>query len=219
MLSVSSLHLCIFLGPLAVYFLLLGALNLSRRPFLTTGTRDGATLGIAIAGFVLAGPMDLFLPEAAAITFGEYVWLIMIALYALGLALVVLLMRPRLIVYNITTDQLRPILAAAASELDKQVRWAGDCLVLPSLGVQLTVEPSAGLRCSQLVAAGPRQSYPGWRRLETALNRALKENRVQPNPYGWALVVMGLAMAVSISLFLINNPQAVAEQLQDLLRQ
>ena len=218
MISVSPLHLCIFLGPMAVYFLLLGGLNLSRRPFLTTGARDAATLGIAISGFVLAGPVDLFLPEAAAITFGPYVWLIMIALYALALTLLVLLMRPRLIVYNITHDQLRPLLASVASELDKQVRWAGDCLVLPGLAVQLTLEPSAGMRCSQLVAAGPRQSYPGWRRLETALGAALKENKVQSNPYGWALVVMGLAMAVSISLFLVRFPQEVADQFADLLR-
>ena len=33
-------RLCVALGPVAVYVLLLGALNLSRRAFLVTGTRD-----------------------------------------------------------------------------------------------------------------------------------------------------------------------------------
>ena len=47
------LHLCIALGPVARYFLLLGSINLSRRPFVTSGTRDAAALGIAIVGGVL----------------------------------------------------------------------------------------------------------------------------------------------------------------------
>ena len=40
------LNLCIALGPLAVYLLLLGLIGLSSRPFLTSGFRDGATLAI-----------------------------------------------------------------------------------------------------------------------------------------------------------------------------
>ena len=86
------------------------------------------------------------MPDGAAAAFGPYIWLIMLAIYILGLTLVVLLMRPRLVIYNMTADQLRPVLSKVASELDDQVRWAGDCLVLPQLGTQLHLEPSAGMR-------------------------------------------------------------------------
>ena len=55
-----SLHFCIAVIPLAVYLLMMGLLNLRRRPFVTTGARDAATLGIGVVGFVIAGPMELF---------------------------------------------------------------------------------------------------------------------------------------------------------------
>ena len=64
------LHLAIALGPLAVYFLLVGMINLSSRPLVTTGARDAAALGVGLSGLVFAGPMELFLPEDAAIHFG-----------------------------------------------------------------------------------------------------------------------------------------------------
>ncbi len=57
MLDVDPLHFCIALGPLAAYLLLLGAVNLSSRPFLTNGARDTAALGIGILGFAIVGPM------------------------------------------------------------------------------------------------------------------------------------------------------------------
>ena len=89
------LHVSIALGPLAVYFCLLGCLNLSRRPLITTGPRDTAALGVAISGLVLVGPMELFLPDAAAVEFGWKVWVLLLTLYGLGLTLIVLLMRIR----------------------------------------------------------------------------------------------------------------------------
>ena len=60
-----SFRLCLALGPLAIYLLLLGAINLSRRPFLVTGARDLAALGVAVAGLVVVGPIELLLPEDA----------------------------------------------------------------------------------------------------------------------------------------------------------
>ena len=64
------LHLSIALSPLAVYFVLLGIINLSARPQLTTGARDTAALAVGLSGLVVVGPMELFLPERAAAQFG-----------------------------------------------------------------------------------------------------------------------------------------------------
>ena len=63
------LHLCIALGPLAVYLLVIGRINLSRSPFVTTGTRDAAALAVGIAGLAVAGPLELFVPYAAWVSF------------------------------------------------------------------------------------------------------------------------------------------------------
>ena len=81
------LHTVIAIGPLGVYLLLIGLLNLGRRPFVTTGGRDLAALGVGISGLMIAGPMELFMPEAPARHFGGFVWLLLIALYGLGVTM------------------------------------------------------------------------------------------------------------------------------------
>lgn len=215
---VDPLHVGIALGPLAVYFVVLGLVNLFRRPLVTTGARDAAALGLCVAGLVIVGPMDLFLPEAADVRFGWKVWPLLLSLYGLCLTLVVLLMRPKLIIYNVTTDQLRPILAAVVAELDSDARWAGDSLVLPKIGVQLHVEPVGALRTAELVAAGPEQSYLGWRRLEAALAAGLKQSKGTRNPYGPLPLILGLLMIALVTALTVSNPQAVAQSLRQLLR-
>jgi hypothetical protein len=219
-LYLDPLHLCIALGPVAVYLLLLGVLNLASRPFLTSGARDTAALGLAISGFVVAGPMELFLPllDAAVYLFGGYVWLLLLALYVMGLSLVVLLMRPRLVIYNIAGDQLRPILATAVAELDNTARWAGESLVLPQLGVQLHLEPFAAMRNIQLVASGPHQNFGGWRRLEQTLIVALRQTKTPPNPYGLSLILFGLMMVGMVTYAAVHNSHTLASSLWEMLR-
>ena len=212
------LRLAIALGPLAVYLLVLGVVNLSSRPLVTTGARDTAALGVAVGGLAIVGPMELFFPENAAVHLGGWVWLVLLAFYALCVTLLILLMRPRLVIYNVTCDQLRPILAEVVTDLDRQARWVGDSLILPALQVQLYLEPFGAMKTIQLVSAGPRQSHGGWRRLERALAPALQQLRGTPNPYGLSLILFGLAMMVLVAVAVLDNPQAVALQWQEMLR-
>jgi len=215
---VDPLHFTIALGPLSVYLLLIGTLNLSRRPFLTTGARDISAVGLAISGFVVAGPMELFLPEEAAVHFGGYIWVLLLGFYVLCLMLLALLLRPRIIIYNVTADQLRPTLVDVATELDPDARWAGESLVLPRLRVQMYVEPFVAMRNVQLVSSGPRQSYVGWRRLENSLAQALRETKSTLNPYGLSLIFFGLLMVCLITYCVVNDSQAVAQALREMLR-
>lgn len=212
------LHFAIAMGPLTAYLFLLGVVNIFRGPMLTTGARDTAVLGIAVSGLIVAGPMELFLPEAAAFRFGPWVWVLMLAFYFLCLTLLVLLARPRLVLYNVTAEQLRPVLADVVARLDKEFRWAGDCLVLPELGVQLHVEPMPLLRNVQLVASGPRQSYAGWRQLEVALAEGLSETRNGPNPVGFVLVIVSVAIFATSMAWMANDSGAVAQALNEMLR-
>lgn len=211
-------RLCLALGPVAVYVLLLGAINLSRRPFLVTGTRDAAALGLALSGFVIVGPIELFFPNAAAARFGAFVWVLLLAFYALCLVLVLLLPRPRLIIYNISADQLRPILADLVERLDPQARWAGDSLVLPGLDVQLHVDNVPAMRNVSLTSVGSNQNHAGWRRLEQGLGAALDQVQVTRNPRGANLVCAGLLIVVALILVIARDPQAVAQALFEMLR-
>ena len=212
------LHVCIALGPLAMYLLLLGVINLSRRPFLTTGGRDIAALGVGISGLVVAGPMELFLPESAADRFGPYAWLLMLGLYALSIVLLVLLMRPRIVIYNTTLEQLRPALADVVVRLDDDSRWAAESLVMPQLGVHLHLESSNMWNNVQLIASGSHQSHAGWRKLERELAAELRTIPGSPSPYGVSLLAFGLLLSGWVTYWLATEPQQVANGLADMLR-
>jgi hypothetical protein len=217
------LHATIALAPAAVYLLLIGMLNLSSRPFVTSGIRDSAALGIAVSGFVIAGPMELFLPEKliarfAALEVAWVIWPILILFYVLCLMLLVLLQRPRIVVYNVTPDQLRAALADVITQLDKEARIAGDSICLPNLGVQLHVEPLPLLKNVQLTSSGPAQSYQGWRDLEIAVRAALRESRGTANPYGITLVFFGLAMLAIITSMMAWQSDQIAQAWLEMMR-
>jgi hypothetical protein len=214
-----SLHVCIALGPVAMYLLVLGAINLSPRPFLTTGTRDLATLGIAISGFAVAGPMELFLPVRAIGFWGPAItWGLMFGIYVLGLLLVVLTLRPRLVIYNATSDQVLQVLDELVKRLDPLASWAGHSLSLPNLGVHLHVEPLHLLRNVQLVSAGPIQNFAGWRQLEMELGTALRSVQGARNPAGFCLMTVGLSLVLAITFWLSRDPSGVQQAFNQMLR-
>lgn len=217
-MQLDPLHASIALGPLAAYLVLLGLVNLSRRPMVTTGARDVAALGLAVAGCVFVGPVELFLPDAAIVELGWVAWLLLAGFYGLLLTLGVLLLRPRLVIYNVTADQLRPALATVVAELDGQARWAGDSLILPKLGVQLHVEPVSATRNAELISSGPNQNYGGWRALELALTTALRRTTNSPNPYAAFPLGCGLLMALLVAFLTLSNPGTVAQSLIEMFR-
>ena len=165
---------------------------------------------------MIVGPIELFFPFQAAAQFGPHVWLMLLALYALCVVLVLLLLRPRLVIYNISIDRLRAILAESVDRLDPDARWAGDSLVLPGLGVQLYVDNFAAFRSISLVSAGGQQSHQGWRRLEAALAPAIAREEIGRNPGGLALIGTGLLMIGAIGVSIAQNPKAVAQSLLDI---
>ncbi len=217
MTLVDPLHFVIGVGPLAVYILLIGLLNYSRRPFLTSGSRDATALGVAISGLVIAGPMELFMPPAAADRFSGWVWILLLMFYGLCVSLFILLMRPRLVIYNISADQLRPLLMEAVHDIDKESRWAGDCLMMPNLRIQLHVEPSI-LRNVQLVSSGPKQSLEGWLKLESKLAEALKPIRSSRNPVGLGMMIIAGLLTLTCTIWMLSSPQSVAQSLSEMLR-
>ena len=206
-------RLCLALGPVAIYLLLLGLVNLGRRPLVVSGVRDATALGLALAGLVIVGPLELFFPHEAASRFGPYVWLLVLTLYGLGLILTLLLLRPRLVIYNISLDQLRPVLGELVEQLDGDRRWAGDSLVLPTLGVQLHVDSFAAMKNVSLTSIGGLQNHAGWRRLELALAAALRRIEVSRNPRGISLVTGGALVLALLCRAIYQQPDVMTQQL------
>lgn len=214
-----SVPLTIAVAPLAVYLLALAAMNLGRRPRVLSGSEDAALLSAALLGLVIVGPMNLFLPEAAAARFGPFVWWMMIAFYGLCVLLYLLVARPRLVVFNAPLEPVRSTLVAIATKLDSSATLTGDVLSLPGLGIQLHVDSTTPMRTMTLAAIGDRQSHAGWARLKRELQRSLKSVEVSPNPRGFSLLAAGLVMLVWPIFQLVQMPRnLIAQQLVDMLR-
>jgi hypothetical protein len=215
---VRTFELLLAAGPLAVYLILLGFVNLRRRSWVLTGSREIALVAVALSGLAIIGPMELFFPRTAANQFGPYIWLLLLVFYGLLIALWILLARPRLVVYNISATQLRAVLSELAHKLDPESRWAGDSLALPKLNVQLTVDSFDVMRNVSLVATSGEQDYAHWRRLERTLRGALREVEVPRNPRGYTLLVCGALVLIGLAFKTLENPQAVAQVFFQLLR-
>ena len=120
--------------------------------------------------------MQLFMPQEAATRFGQLVWLLLLGFYVLCLTLIIMLSRPRLVVYNISPEELRPILDAAARRIDPEAVWAGKTVEPAAVRVHLHVESFPPLGNVALLATSDDQSASGWRRLEAALRETLARN-------------------------------------------
>ena len=211
--------LAIAFGPLALYLMLLGAVNLGRRPHLTTGTRDAVTLALAVSGLIVVGPINLFLPQGAVMRFGPLVWPLILVFCGLCVVLYLLVARPRLVAYNVTLEQLRPALDQAVRRLDSEARIAGDAVHLPQLTVQFHLDAAPTMRNVSLVATGDHQSHSGWKKLERELAAALANIEVAPNPRGFTFLAFGLVMIGWPVIQLVQMPHnVVAQRLMEILR-
>jgi hypothetical protein len=209
-MSVDPLRLAIAIVPLAAYVFLLGLVNLRRRPFLTTGGSDLTALGVALTGVAFIGPLELFRPEALTREFGNFIWLFLLLFYWLWLVVIVLVARPRLVIYNISREELHPILAETASRLDPEARWTGNHLTLPGLGVQLHLDSLDAMRNVSLVSSGSRQNIDGWRRLARELAGPLRRMRVKSNPRAIGFLLAALLLMAGSMAHLWNHPLELA---------
>ncbi len=208
---------CLAFGPLAIYLVLLGLVNLSRRPLIISGTRESLSLGLALMGLVIVGPMQLFMPQEAAVRFGEFVWLLLLGFYLLCLSLLIMLSRPRLIVYNIPAAELRVALDAAARRIDADTLWAGKALSLPLARVHLHVESFPPLGNVALLSTGDEQSLSGWKRLEVSLRETLSETAVPMQAHGFWMLLTGTMILTGLAFWVVDDPRTIAQGLERML--
>lgn len=213
----NPLHFCIAIIPLAVYWLLMGYLRLRKRPFVTTNARDVAIIGLAVCGLVVIGPMELFFPEAAAVRFGPFVWLMLLFFYSLCLSMISLMVKPGLIIYNVEPDQFRPILASVLGKLDRP-QWMGDNVRLPAGQIQFHMDWQPFLRTVTLSACGKRQNLETWRSLEVKLSAAMKDQRVSAHLLGPVLVMLSVLTTLLCITWMVMDMDAVVVAFKDMMR-
>ena len=191
-----SLPIGAALLPLGIYLAALGWIHLRGRPFALSGVWDGILLGASLAGLVVVGPIALVRPVAGA---SAWSWPILLLVFILVVTLCVLVSRPRLVVYNISVEQLRPIVAEVASALDPQARWAGETVALPTRGFQVHLDGDGVLRTVSLIGIGRRSSHEGWSEFSRRVRRDSRQLRVNPSPWGGLFAGLGgLLVLVSV---------------------
>lgn len=211
-----ELSLAIAATPIAAYLLMLGGINTRSKPLCVSGASDLATLALALSGVAFVGPIALFRPEAATAELGNFVWLLLMCLYWIWVTLLVMLCRPRLVIYNLTAPELRPILSDAIRQLDPAARWAGDAVSLPTIGVQAHLEGVRWTRNTSLVATGRGQDPEGWRRFSHAVQRAVRGAAGPPNRIGPLLLAIGGCVLFGVIACLASDPTGVAVEWKEL---
>lgn len=198
------------LVPVAIYLIVLGAMNLARRPVMMTGMQDRVLLGLATIGLIVVGPVELFLPVPIYVAYGPAIWLIAIVLLSLVIGLFILMAPPKLVIFNLSGYEVRSVVSETAVGLDPESRWAGDCLHMPNLRVQLLIHVSPGWRNATLTAVGNNQDIQGWHRFGQALAKRLAAMEVKPNLRGAFLVLSGVVMFVVCTISAFHEPTVLS---------
>ena len=175
---IESIPLAIGFVPVAAYLLMLGWIHLRGRPVVTSSYRDVMVMGLAVTGLVVIGPMQLFFPNAAAsrFQFVVVVWLLLLALWFLGLTLVALSQRPRVIIYGGRGRQVRDALEQIVRHMDPQAIFLGNLVRLPERQMQFEIEDRAVLGIVQVCATRSPQNLDGWSELHGRLRDVLRQS-------------------------------------------
>ncbi|MGC6444114.1 MAG: hypothetical protein ACON4H_15780 [Rubripirellula sp.] len=198
--------------PLLIHMLLVSAIRLSGRYYVTTRGREIISLAFAVSGMIAIGPVELFFPMAAAAVFGPLVWAVLVLFYSLCTALLVLGAKPRLVVYGgEPRDLLEPLLMAARSvDSDATAVESQLQIFLPQHGVHLKVSGQRSSDYSNVVAFEDNLSIEFWSVLRAALREQLR-GRVVSRRRG---VLLGLATIIFAG-FLIFQIFQSGDQLTD----
>ena len=94
-------------------------------------------------------------------------------------------------IYNVTIEQLRPVMAEVVGRLDASARWAGESAVMPARGLQVLMDGRGLARCVSVVAVGTRASPEAWSEFSRQLRRGARGLRVRRNPWGAAFAAAG----------------------------
>lgn len=191
----------IALGPIGLYWVLIGYLYQRSHPMLINAAQDTMLFGLGVVGLMVIGPMELFFPVAAYSLLGPWTWFFLLCLYGFVVLFIALNRRPQWTLYGAHAEDLRGILNRVLEAEKIEYRWEDSILVVPELGLRAIVEPANRTnRAAQLTRCGREQDIVGWHRLETLVTQQLQTT---PSARGGVIwIVIGIAMILgSLTMF------------------
>lgn len=186
----------IALGPIGLYWVLIGYLYQRSHPMLINAAQDTLLFGLGVVGLVVIGPMELFFPNAAYSLLGAWIWFFLLCLYGFIVLFIALNRRPQWTVYGLSAVALRGVIARVLEDREIEHSWEESILVVPELGLRAIVEPAnISDRVAQLTRCGRSQDIVGWYRLEKLVAEQLQSAPSTRGGIVW--MVMGLVMIIS----------------------
>jgi hypothetical protein len=202
-MTIDYARLAIGLAPLGIAIGVIAILHLRSKPTVVTSGQEVLLLGFAVSGFAMIGPMELFFPTSSYAALGEWVWVLLAALYFFFVLLASLLSRSSLTVVGLSPDRLQESLVTALATEDIEGNWLGKQLDIPDLGVRGIIEGSYGFpSTSHLWASGGSQNPLGWYRLEKMLvGQWAKEGVInQQKAVAWCFLLLA-AISLGLSVY------------------
>lgn len=207
------LQLLIYIGPLALYFVVLGLVNSQRQPLLVTSRTDFVTLAVVFLPALVS-------PVPFLVTHHWWWLLIMSATLTFGTFLTLLpAVDAGWVVYHTSESDMRSILSAATRRLGHAGDWNDNTLVLDGEQLRLRVSTFPWLGSVSIHVEG--KAYPGRRRdvsrLRSELETLLERRSLLPSPVGTCLVLVGVLLAGIPLWMLFNHMDAIVNVVNDLL--
>lgn len=207
------LQLLLNLGPLALYFLVLGFINSQRRPRLVSSRTDFLSLTVVFL------PL-LIWPLPFLVTHGWW-WALIGSAVLVATAFVSLLPRPYdgWVVYHVTEEEFRAIAARSARQIGWTVHVEGTDIVIPEPGLRLRISafPWLGSVSVQVRAVHGRLDVESFRALQTRIERRLARRSLLPSAVGTCLVLVGVTLAIIPLWTMLRHMDAIVEVVRNLL--
>jgi len=207
------LKVLILIGPLAVYFMVLGLLNSQSTPRLVNARSDFLILTGAVLPTLLA---------PAAWTLGRGSWWILVPVFAVaGLAMRALLPRPNSgwVMYNLSAARAQVLVQRCLDELGWAYQAAGRVLTVPDRGLLLRFSGLPVLRnvTCHLTFENPGGAADTVARLRGKLEAAFARQQLLPSPAGSCLMLVGIGMMILPLWMMSRYSDAIAQVVSRLL--
>ncbi len=191
------------LFPLALYFLALAGIHVRRRSTVLTGRQDFMFLACALFGLVTLGPGRLLIPLSVLTYWHLLSWAFWAMFYFSAAYLTALFwQRPGLVIYHCPAEPFISKLVERTRQADPAAHKDGNVLFLPELGVQCSIERTAGqtgiLRDTEAARNALR-----WRFFYDGVVVLCREIDVRAGRIAWYWGFLGLAClaVVAVSIF------------------
>lgn len=202
--------------PLGTYLVVIGLIRLRKSPTVISRPLDVLLLGMACCGLIAIGPLELFFPRAAFSVVGNWVWLVLLSLYALLVLLIAFHVPPGIVIYGVSKETIRSFIETEYTERSVGIEWLGDSFRLATLDIHAQIEAEGWNSVCHIKSIGKSQNIAEWIALDRSLHLRLGAIIPTGRKSGVTWCGIGLLIVAIAFGFLISDIARVNETLAQL---